>query len=242
MVNSTLRQRQLATRLRELRQKAGLSITEVADHLLCSPAKISRIETAQRRVSLRDVRDLSKLYGIEDPSALMALAKDAREQGWWQQGEGIDDVWLIAASSTGTSRPLLSQPFVERDARVSPDGRWVAYVSEETGRPEVSVRRMDGATRREVISAGGGDQPVWRRDGSELFFVAPDGRLMAAPMRTAAETEPLAGVPSVVPLPAVGFGHFGTQYDVSPDGQRFYLLDRRRDPAPSEIVFVTRWR
>jgi transcriptional regulator with XRE-family HTH domain len=102
MANSTLRQRQLATRLRELRQKAGLSITEVADHLLCSPAKISRIETAQRRVSLRDVRDLSKLYGIEDPSALMALAKDAREQGWWQQGEGIDIGPLIGLENEAT--------------------------------------------------------------------------------------------------------------------------------------------
>jgi hypothetical protein len=158
------------------------------------------------------------------------------------QSQSVDDVWLIAATGDGVSRPLLSQPFVDRDARVSPDGRWIAYVSEETGRPEVSVRRMGGASRREVISAGGGDQPVWRRDGSELFFVDPDGRLMAARMRTAAETAPLAGAPSVVPIPRVGFGHFGTQYDVSPDGQRFYLLDRRRDPAPSEIVFVTRWQ
>ena len=152
------------------------------------------------------------------------------------------DVWLVATTPADTSRPLLSQPFVERDARLSPDGRWVAYVSEETGRPEVSVRRIGGPAARVVISADGGDQPVWRRNGSELFFVDPDGRLMAAPMQTSADATPLRGAPAVVPVPRVGFGHFGTQYDVSPDGQRFYYLDRRRDPAPSEIVFLTGWQ
>jgi serine/threonine protein kinase len=158
------------------------------------------------------------------------------------QGKQGADVWLIATTRGSSSRPLLSQPFVERDARVSPDGRWVAYVSEETGRAEVSVRRVGGSAGREVISADGGDQPVWRPDGSELFFVDPDGRLMAARMQTAADTSPLGGAPAVVPIPRVGFGHVGTQYDVSPDGQRFYMLDRRRDPSPSEIVFVTGWQ
>lgn len=88
--NPTLRQRQLAKRLRELRHEAGLSIADVAGQLLCSPAKISRIETAQRRASLRDVRDLCRLYGVEDPAELMALARDAREQGWWQDAEDVD--------------------------------------------------------------------------------------------------------------------------------------------------------
>jgi Tol biopolymer transport system component len=158
------------------------------------------------------------------------------------QNKKDTDVWLVATTPADTSRPLLSQPFVERDARLSPDGRWVAYVSEETGRPEVSVRRIGGPDARVVVSADGGDQPVWRRNGSELFFVDPDGRLMAAPMRTSADATVLSGAPVVVPVPRVGFGHFGTQYDVSPDGQRFYYLDRRRDPAPSEIVFLRGWQ
>lgn len=80
----TLRRRQLAAQLRELRKRAGLSIEEVAQHLLCSTAKISRIETAKRAVSLRDVRDLCKLYGVGDEEridALMTLAREARLPG-----------------------------------------------------------------------------------------------------------------------------------------------------------------
>jgi transcriptional regulator with XRE-family HTH domain len=81
--NPTLRQRQLAIRLRELRHEAGLSITDVAEALLCSAAKISRIETGKRRASARDVRDLCNLYGVADHSELMALARDARQKEWW---------------------------------------------------------------------------------------------------------------------------------------------------------------
>ncbi|NRQ31954.1 helix-turn-helix domain-containing protein [Nonomuraea sp. NN258] len=88
--NPTLRQRQLAGRLRDLRHEAGLTVAEVAAQLLCSAAKISRIETGQRRASLRDVRDLCNLYGVADHTKLMTLAREARQQGWWQETEDVD--------------------------------------------------------------------------------------------------------------------------------------------------------
>ena len=88
--NSTIRQRQLATRLRELRSGSGMSIADVAAHLLCTPSKISRIETAKRRASLRDVRDLCNLYGVADNTELMALARGAREQEWWQDYDEVN--------------------------------------------------------------------------------------------------------------------------------------------------------
>lgn len=82
-VNPTLRRRQLAAQLREMRRESGLKIEEVAERLLCSTAKISRMETAQRRVSLRDVRDLCELYGADEAKKkmLMTLAREAREPG-----------------------------------------------------------------------------------------------------------------------------------------------------------------
>jgi transcriptional regulator with XRE-family HTH domain len=82
-----VRRRQLASTLRQYRLDAGMSIRDVAEHLLCSVAKISRLETAQRGASLRDVRDLCDLYGVEDETSrerLMTLARESRETAWWQ--------------------------------------------------------------------------------------------------------------------------------------------------------------
>ncbi|AWS41048.1 helix-turn-helix transcriptional regulator [Streptosporangium sp. 'caverna'] len=91
--NPTLRRRQLANRLRELREQAGKSIKEAAEQLECSSAKISRIETAQRGALPRDVRDLCLFYGITDQAqidALMTLAREAKQQVWWQATEDVD--------------------------------------------------------------------------------------------------------------------------------------------------------
>ena len=155
---------------------------------------------------------------------------------------GPADVWILSTASGETSRPLLSESFVERDARFSPDGRLVAYVSEETGRPEVTIQRIDGVPARNVISVGGGDQPVWGRDGRELFFVDPQGALRSVPVSRGADGRPVAGTPVLLAVPPIGFGHFSTQYDVSPDGRRIYYFDRRREPAPAEIGIVFGWR
>jgi transcriptional regulator with XRE-family HTH domain len=86
--NPTLRQRELGMRLRELRNGLGLTVEEVGEQLLCSATKISRLETGARRASLRDVRDLCRIYQVADQSEadeLMDLARQAREAGWWTQ-------------------------------------------------------------------------------------------------------------------------------------------------------------
>jgi transcriptional regulator with XRE-family HTH domain len=83
--NPTLRQRELGIRLRELRIGLGLTVEQVGAELLCSATKISRIETGARRTSLRDVRDLCGVYGVEDPAPFMELARQAREPGWWSR-------------------------------------------------------------------------------------------------------------------------------------------------------------
>ncbi len=139
-------------------------------------------------------------------------------------------------------RPLLAEPFVERDARLSPDGTLVAYVSEEVGRPEISVRTVDGTPRREGISVGGGTQPVWSRDGAELLFVDPDGSLHSARVRRTADGRPVVGSVVRVNVPLIGTGHYGTQYDLSPDGRRVYFLDRQLVEPPREIGLVLGWR
>jgi transcriptional regulator with XRE-family HTH domain len=87
----TLRRRELASQLRHLRKQSGRTVEDVARELLCSPPKISRIETGVRPASLRDVRDLCNIYGVDDSlrDRLMTLAREAKQQGWWNRYEDL---------------------------------------------------------------------------------------------------------------------------------------------------------
>ena len=152
------------------------------------------------------------------------------------------DVWIVPTENGGTAQPLLAESFTERDARMSRDGRWVAYVSEESGRPEVSVRTVSGAPKRILVSGEGGDHPVWRPDGAELFFVDLQGQLWSVPVQWRRDGVPTFGLPASLSVPPIGRGHWGTPYDVSPDGTRIYFLRRNDDPPPHEIHVVLGWR
>jgi Tol biopolymer transport system component len=154
-------------------------------------------------------------------------------QGW--------DVWIVPLEG-GDPRPLLAEGFVERDARMSHDGRWIAYVSDESGRPQVSVRSVNGPPQRIVVSNEGGDQPVWGHDGNELFFIDPEGQLCSASVHWGRDGLPNIGLPVKLSVPPIGRGHWGTPYDVSPDGRRIYFLRRNDDPPPREIHVVVGWR
>lgn len=112
-------------------------------------------------------------------------------------------------------------------------------MSEENGRAEVFVRAMSGPARRFVASNNGGSQPVWRRDGRELFYVDLDGRLRG---RSVGRAEPILGAAVLLSVPLIGSGHWGTHYDVSPDGQRVYFIDRTPPPRPRDINVAIGWR
>ena len=117
--NPTVRQRELGKRLRELRLRHGLTVEDVAEKLLCSATKISRLETGARRPSLRDVRDLSALYDVDKSTSeeFMNLARGAREQVWWTQYEdlkldpylGLEQVATAITSYTMYYIPALLQ-------------------------------------------------------------------------------------------------------------------------------------
>ncbi len=151
------------------------------------------------------------------------------------------DVWLVDLEvEKPVVTPLLRNDFPERDARFSPDGGWIVYVSDDSGRSEISVRRISGQPRRQVVSAEGGDQPVWRRDGRELFYVDPEGRLRSMPVSWAGD-EPTFGHEERLPIPPVGFGHWNTQYDVTADGETIFMLRENDDPAPRSIGVMIGW-
>jgi hypothetical protein len=144
-----------------------------------------------------------------------------------------------------------SEPFVwlqtkanEFNARLSHDRRWLAYVSDESGRNEIYVQSFDGSSRAGAdkwqISTEGGTQPRWRRDGRELFYVTPDSRLMVVELK-AGQTFSY-GKPRLL-FAAPEMFHRGPRndYDVTPDGQKFLIRTNwRRDP-PAPVHVVVNW-
>ena len=154
---------------------------------------------------------------------------------------GGSDVWVLPLDGSGQPRPLLSESFVERDARLSPDGRWLAYVSDESGRPEVSVRSFVGPPRRFVVSSGGGDQPAWRQDGAELFYAAPAGRLHSVSVRSGPARTLVFGLPEPLSVPPLGERHWGTVYDVSRDGRRIFFPHAPDEQPPRQLGVIVGW-
>jgi Tol biopolymer transport system component len=139
------------------------------------------------------------------------------------------------------AQPFLQTPFNESAPRFSPDGRWLAYTSDETGRWEIYVQPYPGPGGKWQISADGGMEPVWNPNGRELFYRS--GRKMMA-VEITTKTGFTAGKPRVLfegeylPTPL----HF-PNYDVSQDGQRFLMLKpiEQEAAAPTQINVVLNW-
>jgi Tol biopolymer transport system component/DNA-binding winged helix-turn-helix (wHTH) protein len=114
-------------------------------------------------------------------------------------------VYLVPVTGDRTPRLLVETPYIEDELRISPDGRWVAFNSDESGRWEVYVAAFPDFTSKRQVSAAGGVQPHWRGDGRELFFLGPDGSMMSAGVVAGAEL--VTAVPSVM---------FSTNLDATP--------------------------
>ena len=145
---------------------------------------------------------------------------------------------LVRPAGGGTPRPVLSGPFSVMHARLSPDGRWLAYVSDESGVDEVLVRSYPGGSERFTISAGGGTQPRWRGDGRELFYVTPDAKIMSVPIATAPRFA-LGAAKVLFQSQILPLVEARNHYAVTRDGQRFLVNSRREDAATLPIVVVT---
>jgi Tol biopolymer transport system component len=134
------------------------------------------------------------------------------------------DVWLLPLATGAKPIPVAATKSQEGQARFSPDGRWIAYSSDESGRPEVYVQAMPPEQTRITISTSGGAQPMWRRDGKELFYLALDNTVMAVPLRSATSID--AGAPVALFKARIDESNFmavRNHYAVSSDGQRFLI-------------------
>jgi len=155
-----------------------------------------------------------------------------------------NDVWILSLDGERQARSVLNSRFNEWGARFSPDSRWMAYVSDESGRSEVSVASFQGTGTKVRVSTEGGLAPRWRADGKELYYVTADGK--AVMMVPIAFTPTLrAGVP--VRLFSInretGFRNRARYlgYDVTPDGGRFLFTFAAGERVSSQITVVLNW-
>ena len=160
----------------------------------------------------------------------------SRDGTWVVYARGNTDLFAARIDGDTTVLSLAATPSVERQPALSPDGRWLAYVSDETGRYEVYVRPFPdvNVTRRQV-SLNGGFTPVWSRSGSELFFADESMTLYSVPV--------MPGLTFTIGTPqplfsAAPFGVLGSQFDVDPNGQRFLMSRPAGIRQRDELVMV----
>jgi dipeptidyl aminopeptidase/acylaminoacyl peptidase len=151
------------------------------------------------------------------------------------------DIWILPLAPGEEPRPLLATPFTEDQPQFSPDGHWLAYTSNESGRVDVYIQRFPKLGDKVTVSANGGSQPRWRRDGKELFFVTLEGILMAVPVKQGGdglevgEPKPLFQMP--LRLPPNQY-----TYDVAADGQRFLTMAPTEQARPEPLKVMLNWK
>jgi serine/threonine-protein kinase len=136
---------------------------------------------------------------------------------------------------------LIKNEFCNQQAAVSPDGRWVAYSSNLSGRDEIYVERYPELGNRQQISTGGGLNPVWSRSGNELFFTGPNRQMLSVPIKSGAALT--AGRPQVLFEFPIFVGGGARPYDIAPDGRFIIIRNAQEDangPAPS-LILVQNW-
>jgi hypothetical protein len=149
--------------------------------------------------------------------------------------QGKSNLWALPTSND--RKPifyLIQAPFNTRQGRFSPDGRWLAYVSDESGKNEIYVEAFPGHENKSKVSTNGGANPRWRRDGREIFYVSPQRQLMSVAVS--------AGQPLRLGVPVVLLGGvFRDKYDVTSDGQRFVVLSNLEKGPSAPINIVVNW-
>ena len=202
------------------------------------PAKPASTRIVWTKADGSDTQELVRSDGLVSPSS---WSSDGKALAYQSRIQTVNrDLWIFEPGGNPRERPFVATPAEERAPVFSPDGEWIAYVSNESGTDEIYVRRYPGPGERVTISNGGGIEPVWSRDGRELFYRV--GNAMMAV--------------SVVAGPTTSFGQphelFQGQYlgdysgaaaypyyDVARDGR--FLMVQRPASATTKVVFVQHW-
>jgi len=166
-MSPTARQRELGTRLRGLRNEHNMTVEEVAEKLLCSATKISRLETGARRPSLRDVRDLCELYEVDEPTSaeLMGLAREARTPGWWTQYDDLNLDPLIGLEEAATKITCYSMHYMPGLLQTQDYAQGIIRIVAPKMDPHIVQQRVEARMRR---------QQLLGRDSSPQYHVLLD--------------------------------------------------------------------
>ena len=163
------------------------------------------------------------------PDGTVLAYQEGKPGGW--------SIWMMPMG--GGRKPYLFRdvPFSEREAAFSPDGRWLAYTSNESGEIRVYVAPFPGPGGKWQVSSGGGNSPRWRRDGREIFYLSPDSKVMATEVAAHGSSFEVGSVRTL--FEARPYGVFG-RFDVTADGQRF-IMPFEPGTAASAITLVVNW-
>jgi serine/threonine protein kinase len=188
--------------------------------------------------------------GAGDDEPLLELGVPAWPDDWSRDGNYLvyetddlktkSDLWVLPMKGDHKPAVFLKTEYNESQAQISPDVRWIAYASDESGEPEVYVRTFPAKGGKWQISSGGGSMPAWRADGKELFYLSTDKNLVAVPVHPGANFEP--GIPQTlfkVNFRRIDLG-WNKQY-IAPDGQRFLVNTVLAESSDTPITVVTNW-
>jgi Tol biopolymer transport system component len=206
--------------------------------------------------SRKGARDLYQKHvsGADGEGPLLESLMDKAPNSWSPDGHfllytNLDpkagaDLWVLPLAQDRKPFIFLSTRFDERAGQFSPDGRWVAYQSNESGPFQIYVRAFPGPGGQSQVSTSGGIQTRWRRDGKELYYIAPDGKLMAVPITAKGATLD-AGIPVALFQTRIWGGGTNAfnrqQYDVAPDG-RFLISVTTEDAMSAPITLLLNWK
>jgi Tol biopolymer transport system component len=177
------------------------------------------------------------LLANEEEKYAADWSRDGRHLVYFSQGaETAWDIWALPMQGDKKPFPVVKTRFVELGPSLSPDGRFVAYFSNESGRMEVYVQEFPEPQSKWQVSTNGGNEPFWRADGKEIYYRAPDNSLMAVPVES---LDPFTvGAPKALFQARTASATVRAHYRVSPDGQRFLVLTPgdRETIAPTTVL------
>jgi Tol biopolymer transport system component len=168
----------------------------------------------------------------------MSWSPDGRFIMYIRRNAGIVNLWVLPLDGDRKPFAFRESRFIEVPGQFSPDGRWVAYGSTESGRWELYVSPFPGPGGKSQISSAGGIDPKWSRDGKELFYQSPDGKLMVAAVSANGDRFDVGEVRVLFDLPKLSTR---IAYDVSPDGQRILAVTRNPQAASVPLTLLVNW-